>query len=122
LVRELWKQAEAAYDAGREDEAIRLCHQLRNEAHVPAPIMARVWAILGVSATRKHEYEEALSYLKRAPDMPDVVEATAQCFYQLGMLDALEALVGTRAFGRLPKETRDAIQAALHESAHTPGA
>jgi Zn-dependent protease len=121
-VRELWKQTEAAYEAGREDEAIRLCHQLRSEAHVPAPIIARVWAILGVSATRKQSYEEALSYLKRAPDLPEVVEATAQCFYQLGMLDALEALVGTRAFGRLPKETRDAIQAALHEGAPTPGA
>ncbi|HEX6242053.1 MAG TPA: site-2 protease family protein [Polyangiales bacterium] len=119
LVRELWKQTEAAYEAGREDEAVRLCHQLRNEAHVPAQIMARVWAILGVTATRKHEYEEALSYLKRAPDLPDVVEATAQCFYQLGMLEALEALAGTRAFGRLPKETREAIEQALRESADT---
>jgi stage IV sporulation protein FB len=120
--RELCKQAEAAYEAGREEEAIRLCHQLRNEAHVPAPVMARAWAILGVTATRKHDYEEALSYLKRAPDLPEVVEATAQCFYQLGMLEALEALVGTRAFARLPAETRETIQAALRESPHAPEA
>jgi Zn-dependent protease len=116
--RELWTQAEAAYEAGRDDDAVRLCHQLRNESHVPAPIMARAWAILGVSATKKEEYEEALSYLRRAPDLPEVVEATAQCFYQLGMLDALEALIGTRAFARLPNDTRDAIERALRDSPH----
>lgn len=114
--RELWTQAEAAYEAGREDDAVRLCHQLRSESNVPANIMAKAWAVLGVSATRKQAYEEALSYLRRAPDLPDVVEATAQCFYQLGMFDALEALMGTRAFARLPSDTRDAIQRALRDS------
>ncbi|HKO94973.1 MAG TPA: site-2 protease family protein, partial [Polyangiaceae bacterium] len=117
--RELLAQAEAAYEAGREDEAVRVSHQLRSESNVPAPVMARAWAILGICATRKHDYEEALSYLKRAPDLPEVVEATAQCFYQLGMLDALEALIGTRAFARLPSDTREAIQQALRDSAHT---
>jgi Zn-dependent protease len=113
--RELWTQAEAAYQAGRDDDAVRLCHLLRHESHVPAPVMARAWAILGVSATKKDQYEEALSYLRRAPDLPEVVESTAQCFYQLGMLDALEALVGTSAFARLPSDTRDNIERALRD-------
>jgi stage IV sporulation protein FB len=114
--RELWREAEAAHEAGRDDDAVRLCHQLRSEPNVPPAIMAKAWAVLGVSATRKHDYEEALSYLRRAPDQPDVVESTAQCFYQLGMFDALEALMGTRAFARLPSDTRDAIQRAVRDA------
>jgi Zn-dependent protease len=115
FARELLTQAEAAYAAGNDDEAARLGHQLRSEAHVPPQLLARAWAILGVTATRKGNYKEALSYLKRAPDMPDVVEAMAQCFYQLEMYDALEALVSTRAFSRLPDQTRETILGALRE-------
>lgn len=115
LARELLTQAEAAYAAGNDDEAARLSHQLRSEAHVPPQLLARAWAILGVTTTRKGDYKEALSYLKRAPDLPDVVEAMAQCFYQLEMYDALEALVSTRAFSRLPDQTRETILGALRE-------
>lgn len=116
FARELLTQAEAAYAAGNDDEAARLSHQLRSEANVPPQQLARAWAILGVTATRKGNYREALSYLKRAPDMPDVVEATAQCFYQLEMYDALEALVTTRAFSRLPSQTRETILGALRDN------
>ena len=115
--RELLAKAQEAYQNGDDDEAARLCHQLRAESHVPEKVLARAWGILGVTSTRKGEYEEALSYLKRAPDMPDVVEATAQCFYQLDMQDALQALVTTRAFSRLPSDTREAILRALSEMA-----
>jgi Zn-dependent protease len=116
FARELLKNAEAAYAAGDDETTARLCHQLRNEAHVPTPILARAWSLLGVTATRREHYEEALSYLRRAPDSTDVVEATAQCFYQLGMYEALEALCGTRAFAKLPSETREAILVALRDS------
>jgi stage IV sporulation protein FB len=116
FARELLKQAEAAYATGDDEGAARLCHQLRNEAHVPPLVLTRAWAILGVTATRRENYEEALSYLRRAPDSADVVEATAQCFYQLGMFEALEALCGTRAFAKLPGETREAILVALRDS------
>lgn len=118
FARELLTQAEAAYASGNDDEAARLSHQLRGEAQVPPQLLARAWAILGVTATRKGNYREALSYLKRAPDLPDVVEATAQCFYQLEMYDALEALVSTRAFLGLPSQTREVILGALRD--HTP--
>ena len=116
FARELLKNAEAAYASGDDETTARLCHQLRNEAHVPAPLLARAWSLLGVTATRREHYEEALSYLRRAPDSADVVEATAQCFYQLGMYEALEALCGTRAFAKLPSTTRDAILVALRDS------
>jgi Zn-dependent protease len=117
LARDLLQRAEAAYQAGNDEEAARLSHQLRAEAHVPAPLQARARANQGVTATRKGSYEEALSYLRRAPDMPDVVEATAQCFYQLEMYEALEALVSTQAFTRLPSQTRSAILDALRDCA-----
>ena len=115
FARELIEKAERAYQQGDDDDAARLCHQLRAEAHVPPPLLNRAWAILGVTATRKGDYEEALSYLRRAPDSPDVVEATAQCLYQLDNFEALEALVATKAFGRLPSDTRAAILQALEE-------
>jgi stage IV sporulation protein FB len=112
---ELAEKAVRAYERGDDEEAARLCHQLRAEAHVPAPLLTRAWAILGVTTTRKGDYEEALSYLRRAPDAPEVVEATAQCLYQLGHYDALEALVHTKAFARLPGDTRSEIMSALAE-------
>ncbi|HEX5657028.1 MAG TPA: site-2 protease family protein [Polyangiales bacterium] len=115
FARELIDQAEQAYERGDDDAAARLCHQLRSEGAVPPRILDRAWAILGVTATRKGEYEEALSYLRRAPNTPDVVEAKAQCHYQLGMFDALEALVQTKEFLRLPNDTRSDILAALSE-------
>jgi stage IV sporulation protein FB len=116
FARELIEQAERAYERGDDEDAARLCHQLRAEGSVPARILDRGWAILGVTATRKGEYEEALSYLRRAPNTPDVVEAKAQCHYQLGMYDALEALVQTKEFLRLPNDTRSDILAALASS------
>lgn len=114
---ELAERAARAYEQGDDEEAARLCHQLRSEAHVPPALLMRAWGILGVTTTRKGNYEEALSYLRRAPDSPDVVEATAQCLYQLGHFEALEALVQTKAFGRLPGETRAEIMSALAEHA-----
>jgi len=110
---ELFRNAVLAYERGDDREAARLCHQLRAEGNVPAEVMKRAWALLGITTTRKGDFEEALSYLRRAPDSPEVVEATAQCFYQLEMYEALEALVQTKAFERLPSETRDAIVKAL---------
>jgi stage IV sporulation protein FB len=115
FANELFEQAERAYERGDDDEAARLSHQLRAEGSVPARMLERAWSILGVTATRKGEYEEALSYLRRAPNTPDVVEAKAQCHYQLGMFDALEALVQTKEFLRLPNDTRSDILAALAE-------
>ncbi len=117
FARELMLAAERAYERADDDEAARLCHQIRAEGSVPPAVLSRTWAMLGVIATRKGHFEEALSYLRRAPDAPEVVEATAQCFYQLGMYDALSALTATKAFNRLPNDTRRTILDALHEAA-----
>ncbi|MDB4989633.1 MAG: hypothetical protein JWN04_4811 [Myxococcaceae bacterium] len=115
FANELYERAIRAYEQGDDEEAARLCHQLRAESNVAPAAMTRAWAILGVTTTRKGEYQEALSYLRRAPDAPEVVEATAQCLYQLNMFEALEALVNTKAFSRLPSETKAEIVSALAE-------
>jgi Zn-dependent protease len=116
FARELMLAAERAYERADDEEAERLCHQIRAEGSVPPAVLARTWAMLGVISTRKGHFEDALSYLRRAPDAPDVVEATAQCLYQLGMYDELSALTSTRAFNRLPNDTRRTILDALHEA------
>jgi stage IV sporulation protein FB len=115
FARELIDQAERAYERGDDDEAARLCHQLRAESAVPTRVLERAWTILGVTTTRKGEYEEALTYLRRAPLTPEVVEAKAQCHYQLGMFEQLEALVNSKEFLRLPNDTRSDILQALAE-------
>jgi len=112
---ELLERATHAYEQGDDNEAARLCHQLRAESNVSPAILSKAWAILGVATTRQGNYEEALSYLRRAPESPDVVEATAQCLYQLGMFEALEALVNTKGFAKLPGDTRSDILGALAE-------
>lgn len=111
--KDLLAQAERAYEDGEDDFAARLCHQLRAESNLPPKVLARAWTILGVTTTRKGEYEEALSYLKRAPESPEVVEALAQCLYQLDMHEELAALTQSKGFERLPKDTQAQIKSAL---------
>ncbi len=113
--KELLTQAERAYEAGEDEFAARLCHQLRAESNLPPKVLARAWTILGVTTTRSGEYEEALSYLKRAPESPEVIEALAQCLYQLDMHEELLTLTKSEGFARLSKETRAQIESALRE-------
>lgn len=122
FARELLERAERAFEQGDDAEALRVAHQLRAESNVPPQLMARGWTILGVGTTRKGDFDEALSYLKRAPDTPEVVEARAQCFYQLGMIDDLGELVTSKAFSRLPADTRSEIMRALEERLQPDGA
>lgn len=122
FARELLERAEHAYAQGNDDEAARLCHQLRAEGNVAPRMMERGWALLGVTTTRKGDYEEALSYLKRAPKSADVVEASAQCFYQLGMFEALEQLAASKEFSQLSSDVRAEVRRALEErKAEAPG-
>jgi Zn-dependent protease len=114
--KELISAADAAFERGDDREAVRLCHQLRAENNLPPQVLARAWTILGIATTRKGDYEEALSYLKRAPEAPEVVEAKAQCFYQLDMFQELAELTETKPFERLPRDTREQILRALSEA------
>lgn len=85
FVAELLEDARAAML--REDwrEAARLCHQARAASGaLPKQQMDTVWTLLGLATARAGEHEEALSYLRRAPQTPQVTEAVAQCEQALG--------------------------------------
>ena len=60
-------------------EAARICHQLRaSNGAIPEKTMNEIWEILGVTAVEMGEYEEALGWLKRAPQNARVKDAVAR--------------------------------------------
>ena len=80
FVQELFEEAEDAF--AREDwrEAARLCHQARAASgQIPKKMMDRMWEIMGLATAQRGEHEEALSYLKRAPQTAAVKAAIARC-------------------------------------------
>lgn len=72
---ELFEEAEDALEAEDVQEAYRLCHQLRSTGDMPPKMLERVWEILAVSAVEMERFEEASSYLKRAPETRRTEEA-----------------------------------------------
>jgi stage IV sporulation protein FB len=109
-------EATRAFESGEDKEAVRLAHQLRLGARLTPSSAAKMWAILGVATTRLGDFEEALSYLKRAPERADVTEAFAQCHFQLRDWEALDALMATPAFRNLDAAKREVIEAAVRAS------
>jgi membrane associated rhomboid family serine protease len=74
--RELLASARDALEAEDWNEAYRLCHQLRSTSgNLPQDVLDEVWEILAVSTTYKGAYDEAESYLDRAPETAQVEEA-----------------------------------------------
>lgn len=60
-------------------EAYRLCHQVRAQGDsIPPKMQNEIWEILGVSAVEIGEHEEALGWLKRAPDSQAIREARSK--------------------------------------------
>lgn len=110
------REAELAFERGDDTEAVRLLHQLRSGARLTPGSMARLWAMLGVATTRLGKFDEAIAFLRRAPARADVVEALAQCHFQLGDLDALDGLVRSAAFRALDTDKRAVIEDALREA------
>ncbi len=78
--KELLREAEEAFADEDWREAARLCHQLRaSVSTIPAKQMNRVWEILGLANVEMGEHQEALEYLKRAPDNARVRAARERC-------------------------------------------
>ena len=83
--KELLSGAEAAFADEDWREAARLCHQLRaSVSTISDKQMKRVWEILGLATARMGEHEEAMEYLKRAPDTAAVKEAREACEAKAG--------------------------------------
>ncbi|MFP4600933.1 MAG: site-2 protease family protein [Persicimonas sp.] len=73
--KELFDSAEQALDEGDHREAYRLCHQIRSTGEIPQKMLARVWEILAITAVEMERFDEAESYLERAPDTAAVRRA-----------------------------------------------
>jgi len=74
--RELLEKADAALTEQNWREAYRLCHQARaRDQTLPSDIRDEIWEILAVSAAHLERYDEAESYLDRAPDTDRVRNA-----------------------------------------------
>lgn len=77
--QELLAQAEAALADEDWREAYRVCHLMRASGQMPEKMLKRVWTILGLSATEMGEYDEAIDYLRRAPQSAEVASALERC-------------------------------------------
>lgn len=81
---ELLEDANKALDQQDWREAARLAHHMRSVGSMPGKMIQQVWTILGVATTELGEYEEALSYLQRAPKNSKVKQAIQRCEDALG--------------------------------------
>lgn len=76
---ELLEDAREAMDDQDWSEAARLGHQMRSLGSMPEEMLQEVWTILGIATMKQGDYEEALSYLERAPEDSEVVDAIERC-------------------------------------------
>jgi len=81
---ELLEDVERALADAEYPEAYRICHQLRSTGNMPEKMLAQVWEILAVSAVQMERFEEAQSYLERAPNTAAVRKARESAQAHLG--------------------------------------
>lgn len=84
FVKDSLAEAEQAFDDEDWREAARLCHVIRaSNDPVPPRQMDRIWELLSLATTRQGEWEEALGWLKKAPETPETIAAREECERQL---------------------------------------
>lgn len=110
-------EAKKAYAVGDYAEAARYCHRIREHSHVGESTLRETWAILGPATTRLGDHQAAIRFLERAPDTPDVIEAKIECLHQLDRRADLDALLASKAFGKLPAARRAEILGVIRGSA-----
>jgi stage IV sporulation protein FB len=96
VAQELVDNAQLALREGRFKDAARLGHQARAQDGVPQALIDRIWEILGVATSELGEYEEALTYLRRARPSERVRAATRRSLDALGREDEIEEVVVAR--------------------------
>lgn len=78
--KEMLDDARTNFDQEDYREAARLCHQLRASGEPILPKqLNEIWQILGFSTMEEGDYEDALEWLRRAPQNPRVQAAIARC-------------------------------------------
>lgn len=84
FIKALAADMEAALEAQDWREAVRLAHQLRDQADLPPKLLQRAWAVLVIANTEQGEYADALDYVPHAPKTPEVLAAQRRCIEELG--------------------------------------
>lgn len=114
--KKLIGMAKVAFAAQDFSAAARFCHLIRDEKNIHPGVMRECWTILGVSAARLGDHEDALSYLGRAPAGIDVTEAKVECLYALGYDEELDTLLASPDFQKVPATRRDEILSVVRGS------
>ena len=110
FAKDLAKRMTTAYEAGEVDEAYRLGQQIRAETNIDSRTLGRVWEVLGVVAALRDNYEEAWSYLKRAPERGRVLEARAACIIALELRGEARAFIESGKLNRIPERLQDELK------------
>ena len=105
----LAKKMMAAYGRGDYDEAYRLGQQIRSEPNLDSGTLGKCWEVLGVVAAIRDDYEEAWSYLKRAPERGRVLEARAACIIALELRDEARTFLATEKQRKTPRTSAGRI-------------
>lgn len=111
--RQAIEDAERALGEGRFEEAARAAHRLRAETILDESVLARVWTVLSVATVGLGRYQEALSYIRRAPPGPVVAEAHAAAAVGLGLRDEAEAWRAQYDLSVLGPKLRPRLEALL---------
>jgi stage IV sporulation protein FB len=109
------KEAWTYLAKGDPREAARMGHLLREEK-LHRGLLAEVWALLAVATTAQGEHEEALTYIQRAPDRPDVLAAAIRCHLALGNVAAAQAGLAMPHFSQLPQDTQETLRAQVDDA------
>ncbi len=104
---ELLTQAQEALEDQDWREAARLSHQIRAMNNIPDRVLDKVWQILAIATVRQGDYQEALSYVKRAPINQEIAEVHFICLAKLGKKAEARALLQTPEGSRIAQEVRD---------------
>jgi hypothetical protein len=85
FARETLREARGFAERGEWRLAIQRCELIRSRQRVPESILIETFGILGCAHVELEQYEEALSFLKRAAPTPATIAAAERCYREAGL-------------------------------------
>jgi stage IV sporulation protein FB len=106
-------QAREAYKAREWAAAERLAHQAKAESGLGPKELSELFEILGVSGAAQGHFEQAWSFLQRAPTQGNVYLAKVECVLALKLGSEAAALLDHKGVSQLPADVQQDLQALL---------
>ncbi len=103
-------QARAAFKARDWAEAERLAHQAKAESGLGPGALSELFEILGVASAAQGRFEQAWSYLQRAPSRGDVYLAKVECVLALKLGGEAGPLLNDKGASQLPADVQRDLQ------------